>query len=259
MTGPNSRYLLARPWVTIMAMQPRESLRTDSKARGLVTARWWHWATFGVGVFGVGVQLWIVATHPVATGDITFPAPMRLWNALSYFTIWSNILVTAVAYLLARDPQRRGPVFAVFRLASVVMILFTGVIYALVLAQLWDPTGWQKIADETLHYSVPVMAIGGFLFFGPRPRFSLETLWRSLWIPLVYAAYTMVRGPLITYIDGGETRHWYPYPFINVDDLGYGRTVLNIAGLITLFVVVGWLCIFLDRKLPASPTTQSEQ
>jgi hypothetical protein len=31
------------------------------------------------------------------------PPSIRLWNVLNFFTIWSNILVTVVAYLLARD------------------------------------------------------------------------------------------------------------------------------------------------------------
>ena len=53
---------------------------------------------------------------------------MRIWHVLSYFTVWSNILVTAVAFLLIRDPAHRGSVFAVFRLASLAMITITGVI-----------------------------------------------------------------------------------------------------------------------------------
>jgi len=32
-----------------------------------------------------------------------------------------------------------------------------------------------------------------------------------------------VRSPFITYTQDGGTKHWYPYHFINVDDLGYGR------------------------------------
>ncbi len=239
-------------------MEPRESLQTHPEASGLTWARRWHWVTFAVGAFGVVIQLWVVATQPVPAGGIEFAMPIRLWNVLSYFTIWSNVLVTVVAYLLARDPRRTGPVFTVFRLASLVMITLTGVIYALVLAPLWDPTGWQKIADETLHYSVPLLAIVGYLLFGPRPRFSLDTLWRCVALPLIWVAYTLIRSPFITYTQDGQTRHWYPYHFINVDDIGYGRTLLNIAAIFVLFLLVGWLYTFLDRKLPPRPTGSSE-
>jgi len=220
----------------------------------ITMAGWWHWATFAVGAFGVIAQLWIVATQTLTDDMIQLSEPVRLWNVLSYFTIWSNILVTVVAFLLARNPERSGPAFNTIRLASLVMITITGLIYALVLAKMWEPTGWQKIADETLHYSVPLLAVVGYLLFGPRPRFSLTALWRSLTIPFAWIVYTVIRSPLITYTEDGETKHWYPYHFINVDDIGYGRALLNVAAIFLLLLAVGWLYTFLDRKLPARPT-----
>lgn len=235
-------------------MDTAESQERTASTRSLNAARWWHWLTFVVGAFGVIVQLWIVATQTLTEEMVQLSEPIRLWNVLSYFTIWSNILVTVVAYLLARDPRRNGPVFNTVRLASVVMITVTGVIYALVLAKVWEPTGWQKIADETLHYSVPILAVVGYLLFGPRPRFSLTTLVGSLTIPLAWTAYTLIRSPFITYTEDGETRHWYPYHFINVDDIGYGRSLLNMAGIFVFLLAVGWLYTFLDRKLPPRPS-----
>lgn len=239
-------------------MQRVERQDRTGDSRSVAWARWWHWATFAVGAFGVIAQLWIVATQTLTEDMIQLSEPIRLWNVLSFFTIWSNILVTVVAYLLARDPQRSGPVFNTFRLASVVMITITGLIYALVLAKVWEPTGWQKVADETLHYSVPFLAVMGYLLFGPRPRFDLNTLWRSLIIPVAWIAYTLIRSPFITYTEDGETRHWYPYHFINVDDIGYGKALLNIAGISVLLIAVGWLFVFLDRKLPPQPTVTSD-
>lgn len=53
------------------------------------------------------VQLWIVASQTLTEEMVQLSEPIRLWNVLSYFTIWSNILVTVVAYLLARDPATR--------------------------------------------------------------------------------------------------------------------------------------------------------
>lgn len=51
----------------------------------------------------------------------------------------------------------------------------------------------------------------------------------------------------------GGTRHWYPYHFINVDDLGYGRSLLNMAGIFVFLLAVGWLYVFLDRRLRPRP------
>ena len=242
------------PRPTITTMSSAESQERTGRTNSITVARWWHWATFAAGAFGVIAQLWIVATQTLTEDMVQLSEPIRLWNVLSYFTIWSNILVTVVAYLLARNPLRDGPLLNTFRLASVVMITITGLIYALVLAKVWDPTGWQKVADETLHYSVPILAVLGYLLFGPRPRFSLTTLWRSLAIPLTWAAYTFIRSPFITYTEDGEARHWYPYHFINVDDIGYGRSLLNMVGISLLLLAIGWIYTFLDRKLSPRPT-----
>jgi len=108
-----------------------------------------------------------------------------------------------------------------------------------------------------LHYSVPTLAVVGYLVFGPRPRFSLTTLWRSLIIPLVWIVYTLIRSPFITYTEHGETRHWYPYHFIDVDDIGYGRSLLNIAGIFLLLAAVGWVYVLLDRKLRPRPAPEA--
>jgi hypothetical protein len=157
-------------------------------------------------------------------------------------------------YLLWRNPRRQGPVFTVFRLASLAMITVTGVVYALVLAPLWSPTGWQRVADETLHYTVPILAVVSYLVAGPRPRFSTRTLWASLSIPLVYIAYTLIRSPFITYTQDGQARHWYPYHFLDVNDLGYGRVLGNIGGVLLLLLAVAGVFLYLDSKLPERPT-----
>lgn len=238
----------------ITRMTPTEAPDPTQVSVGVRRARWWHLATFVAAVFGVGLQLWIEFDPAPNPDRPEFSTPIRLWNVLSYFTVWSNILVLVVAYLLWRDPLRRGPAFSLFRLASLVMITLTGVIYALVLAPLWNPTGWQRVADETLHYTVPILAVVSFLVVGPRPRFSTRTLWASVSIPLLYIAYTLIRSPFITYTQDGQTRHWYPYHFVDVDDLGYGRVLLNIVGLLLLLLAVAGLYLYLDRKLPERPT-----
>ncbi|HEX2362233.1 MAG TPA: Pr6Pr family membrane protein [Jiangellaceae bacterium] len=69
----------------------------------------------------------------------------------------------------------------------------------------------------------------------------------------MYIAYTLIRSPFITYTQASETRHWYPFHFINVDDLGYGRTLINIVGLLVLMLAVAGAYLVLDRTLPEWP------
>jgi hypothetical protein len=89
-------------------MERTETQASTGNARSVTVARWWHGVTFVAGAFGVIGQLWIVATQTPTAVMAHFSDPIRLWNVLSFFTIWSNILVAVVAvvavvaYLLAR-------------------------------------------------------------------------------------------------------------------------------------------------------------
>lgn len=226
---------------------------TDPRSAPARSVRWWHLVTCAVGLFGLGVQTWIAVTHAPAYDGHVFSTPMRLFNMFSYFTIWSNVLVTVIAGLLYRDPRRRGPVFTVLHLDSLIMITVTGLVYALVLAPLWNPTGWTKVADQTLHYAVPALAVLSYLFAGPRPRFTAGSLLRALALPLGWGLYTMIRGPFIRYRSGGVVKHWWPYHFINVDDLGYPQVLLNILGVAVLLLAVGGIFVYLDRIVPPRP------
>jgi hypothetical protein len=222
-------------------------------SRTVVRARWYHLATFAVGLVTLTVQtiLIVAETDPAALRGMSLA--IRLWNLVSYFTIWSNILVTVVAFLLWRDPNRDGPYFRVFRMAGLTMITVTGVVYGLVLAATWSPTGWTLVADRLLHYAMPSLAVIGFLVFGPRPRFDQIVLWCSALVPLVWGVYTFVRCPFITLTENGESRDWYPYPFIDVGEIGYARAIVNVLGVTLLLVLVGQVYVYLDRKLSPTP------
>jgi hypothetical protein len=65
-------------------------------------------ATFQAAVLGVGLQL-LIEFDPAPNPDRPeFSTPIRLWNVLSYFTVWSNILVLVVAFLLWRTRCGEG-------------------------------------------------------------------------------------------------------------------------------------------------------
>jgi len=65
-------------------------------------------------------------------------------------------------------------------------------------------------------------------------RIGLIGLW--LIYPLAYLFYTLIHGAVSGF---------YPYPFVNVDKLGYGKALLNCLGVTVFFVVLslllGWI------------------
>jgi hypothetical protein len=63
-----------------------------------------------------------------------------------------------------------------------------------------------------------------------------------LWViyPLVYFAYSLLRGHVLAV---------YPYPFIDVEKLGYPQVFINAGGLLAGFVLIALLLIGWDRWL----------
>ena len=84
----------------------------------------------------------------------------------------------------------------------------------------------------------------GWLVFGPRPRIPPRVIWLSGIAPIVWLAYTLARG---------ELAEWYPYPFVDVNDHGYGRVLLNCVGVAVLFLVCGFVAMLAERRLSATP------
>jgi hypothetical protein len=146
------------------------------------------------------------------------PAAARAANAFAFFTIQSNLLVGVATFLLALRLDRSSTRFAVLRLVGLVAITVTGIVFHAVLAQTLDLKSWDAIGNELVHTVVPVMAAVGWLLVGPRGLVSARIAWLSLLFPVCWLAFTLIRGAIA---------HWYPYPFIDVTQLGYGRTAVN--------------------------------
>lgn len=167
----------------------------------------------------------------------------RTINFFSYFTILTNLLVavTLTAPLLApRSALGRWLASPSPRAAAAMFIAVVCVTYHLILRELWDPQGWQMIADYALHYGVPIAFLLDWLLLVPKGLLSWRAPLRWLGYPLVYAAWTLVHGHL--------TAFW-PYPFVDVGKLGQQAVMINMAGFVLVFLVLGLIFIALDRLL----------
>jgi hypothetical protein len=154
------------------------------------------------------------------------PTGTRLIRMLSYFTIQSNLLVCITSWGLAQRPQRADLVWRVLRVDALAGIAVTGLVYSVALSGLQQLHGWARVCDIVFHYIVPAAAVLGWLLLGPRGRVDRTTVAAGLLWPLLWFGYTLVHGA----ISG-----WYPYHFIDVDDLGYPQSLLN-ALLVTLLL-----------------------
>ena len=117
-------------------------------------------------------------------------------------------------------------------------ITITGLVFDLVLIDYVHPSGWQLVATIGFHYVAPWATLLGWLLFGPRPRIDRATMaWAFLW-PIAWIGYTFIRGALVD---------WYPYPFLNADEIGYGVAIRNTLAIVVLALVLVAIFARLDR------------
>jgi hypothetical protein len=168
------------------------------------------------------------------------PAAIRF---LSYFTDLSNVLVALAMTLPWLAPNTGlGRFFTRLsvRTAILAYIIIVAVIYHYLLAKLWNPQGWQLVADTIEHVVAPALYVVDWALFVPKGTLRVKSAFVSLVFPLGYAAYSLVHG---------AATGFYPYPFIDVSHLGYDKVLTNMAMLILVFGGLGLLLIALDRWL----------
>jgi hypothetical protein len=173
-------------------------------------------------------------------GHFTTPAA-RVANVFCFFTIQSNILVAVTTGMLAWRPERESTAFAAVRLAALVGITVTFLVFHTVLSGLQELSGAAAFTDFVFHTLVPLLALGGWFAFGPRGLVSWRVAAYALLFPLLWGLFTLVRGPIVDF---------YPYPFIDVRSLGYPRVLVNVALVGVLFYGLAAAAVALDGRLP---------
>jgi len=184
------------------------------------------------------MQIFVTAA---ATGGF-FPTPAgRVLNLFAFFTIDSNVIVGVTSLLLALRPGRTSTTFSVARMTGLVAITITGIVYHVALRGLFDLDSWALAADMILHTVVPILAVIGWISFGPGGLTSRRIAVLSLVFPVAWLAFTLIRGAAIG---------WYPYPFIDVLKIGYVKAVINAVWVALLFLGIAAGATALDRRLP---------
>lgn len=147
------------------------------------------------------------------------------------------MVISAVVIAAGLDPDAAW--WRLLRLAALTGITVTFVVFAVLIGPYLDLSGADWWINLLLHDVTPVMALVGFWIVGPRTPWTWRDLWFIVW-PALWLAYTLVRGAVSDpgFAFPGEERHSYPYGFIDVDDLGLGRVLLNCVGVTVVLLLV---------------------
>src|SRR5262249_17792414 len=131
---------------------------------------------------------------------------------------------------VARSPLPACPMAATaltVRTVIVAYIIVLGLVYHLMLRNLYNPQGWRLACVIILHYVIPPLFIIDWLAFVQKRDLSWKTLFGALALPVLYIAWTLVHGAFTGF---------YPYPFINVARFGYAQVLMTIGAMIAAFV-----------------------
>lgn len=165
----------------------------------------------------------------------------------SYFTILTNIIVAifATAQWFAKLPNKGFFGSANTQTAITMYITVVGIVFNLVLRSLLKEGGIQSFLSDILHCLTPLLMIIYWWKFtdGQKLTYKCIPLW--LLYPALYAIYILLRGPFAT---------WYPYPFMNVIELGYPKVLLNSGILVLVFLFFSLLFVRLGKRKP-KPTS----
>ncbi len=207
-------------------------------------ARAWHLLTFGVAVVSLVFQLVLIVQGHSVLDETKVPAKSeQVRRFFFYFTIQANSLVAWTCWLVAtRDIASSRPM-QVLRLDAVLGIAVTGVVHWFLLRPILNLEGASYLADKLLHVVVPLLAVIGWLVFGPRRLVSRADMWPALIWPIGYLLVILATGPIFD---------WYPYPFLDVAEHGLGMVLLNAVGITVLFLAVAFGMSWADRRLPGA-------
>jgi len=212
--------------------------------------RAWHIVTLVVAVAALVLQLILIllGQNILDSSSVTTGLPEQVRRYFSYFTIQSNLLV-AISMFMLLTGRTGSQLFRVLRLASLIGITVTGIVAAVALPPSPNYTTANLICDRLLHIVVPLLTFIGWIAFGPRGFVTRSDILPTLIWPMAWLVATLGLAPFT---------HWYPYPFLNVDVIGWGRVILNCAGIAVLFLALAALALWGDHRLPGERARTTE-
>ncbi len=201
----------------------------------LLTPKWYN-KIFPICISILGWFALVAQFHINITSGAATPAELLI-RYFSYFTILTNLLVAVCCTCIAINPEKGwGSFFSKVQTltAITVYILVVGIVYNIILRFLWQPKGLQKLVDELLHSAIPALFLLYWLLFVNKQTMQWKQVFPWLAYPLVYLLFILIRGSFSGF---------YPYPFVNVGDLGMNKVLLNSIAITILFIVTGLLLI----------------
>ncbi|MBK0383950.1 Pr6Pr family membrane protein [Pedobacter sp. SD-b] len=161
----------------------------------------------------------------------------------SFFTILTNILVAIyfTNQAFVKNYAHKAFLNKTGNLTSTtVYILVVGLVYQVILRKTWTFTGLNKIVNELLHSLIPILVLLFWYLYEEKSIIKWKSILGWLLYPLVYLIFILIRGYFTNY---------YPYPFVNVLNLGLSQVIINSLMIMILFITISSVLVGLGKKI----------
>ena len=218
------------------------SVRAPVDPRKLLT-----WLGLLFGAAGLVLQFWLSMQLAFANGR---DLPGFLGHFFAFYTILTNIALVLV-YLSEVLPSARLALFRrpLVRGLMAANIALVGLYVYFVLRFLGSLESVALLADNILHYLCPTL----YLLFWLIAQRHGQLRWTQLPImlapTLVYFLYILARGVWV---------QEYPYPVLNVVQLGYGQVLLNALFMAAALALLCIAVITADKLIARQTRTNLE-
>ena len=174
-------------------------------------------------------------------------------KSLTMFTLISNILcfiyfLIDIICLYHNYKDKNKTYFKVFKGIVTICITVTNLVAFFILKMYISFDSITNISFIGLHYVVPFMTILDYFLFDEKGNIKYYYPFIWLIIPFIYTILSFIAA-FVGHGFGIDKSSRYPYPYMDLDKLGYTKVGINIISLLILFIVLGYIFVFVDKRL----------
>ena len=192
-------------------------------------------------VFFAGLSWFTFIASAVNYGLVYGPI-LEWFNRFKSFTYQTNLIVTiwlTLAVLWYNKPETLEKITGLLKGAFTLYITITFLFFAVLLAPIYQPTGFAAFSNLIFHYITPIAFIVDWILTETKLRYKWSDLPYWIIYPICYLVFSFIHGTF--------TGNYF-YFFLDISELGILGYTLFVSVLITVGLVLGSLYIAVNRK-----------